>query len=49
MARYAIDQMFKKKLIIIPGGYMKLGIFVSRFIPTKLLLKIAYKIQERKK
>lgn len=49
VARYAIDQMFKKKLIIIPGGYMKLGIFVSRFIPTKLLLKIAYKIQERKK
>lgn len=48
VARYAIDKMFKGKLIIIPGKYMKLGIFFSRFLPTKLLLKVAYNIQKRK-
>ena len=48
VARYAIDKMFKGKLIIIPGMYMKLGIFFSRFLPTKLLLKVAYNIQKRK-
>ena len=37
VARYAIDEMFKDKLIIIPGIKVKLGIFFSRFltlIPT---------------
>ena len=48
VARYAIDKMFKNKLIIIPGFSMKLGIFFSRFLPTKLLLKISYNIQKRK-
>ena len=49
VARYAIDNMFKKKLIIIPGISVKLGIFFMRFIPTKLLLRITYRFQERKK
>jgi len=48
VARYAIDKMFKNKLIIIPGKVMKLGIFFSRFVPTKLLLRIAYNIQKKK-
>jgi short-subunit dehydrogenase len=48
VARYAIDMMFKNKLIIIPGLYVKLGIFFSRFIPTKMMLKISYNIQKRK-
>lgn len=48
VARYAIDKMFKNKLIIIPGFSMKLGIFFSRFLPTKLLLKISYNIQKIK-
>lgn len=48
VARYAIYKMFKNKLIIIPGFSMKLGIFFSRFLPTKLLLKISYNIQKRK-
>ena len=48
VARYAIDKMFKDKLIIIPGLSVKLGIFFSRFIPIKLLLKISYNIQKRK-
>lgn len=48
VARYAIDKMFKDKLVIIPGLTVKLGIFFSRFIPTKLLLKISYNIQKKK-
>ena len=48
VARYAIDEMFKDKLIIIPGFSVKLGIFFSRFLPTKLLLRISYNIQKRK-
>ena len=49
VAKYAIDKMFRKKLIIIPGISVKLGIFFMRFIPIKLLLRITYKFQERKK
>ena len=49
VARYAIDKMFRNKLIIIPGFKVKIGIFFSRFIPTKLLLKISYNIQKKKK
>ena len=49
VARYAIDKMFKRKLIIIPGASVKLGMFFIRFIPTKLLLKFTYNMQEQKK
>lgn len=48
VARYAIDKMFKNKLIIIPGFTVRMGIFFSRFLPTKLLLKISYNIQKKK-
>jgi len=48
VAKYAIDKMFKNKLIIIPGFTTKLGIFFNRFIPTKLSLKIVYNIQKKK-
>lgn len=48
VARYAVDKMFKNKLVIIPGTSVKLGIFFSRFIPIKLLLKISYNIQKKK-
>ena len=48
VAKYAIDKMFKNKLIIIPTIKMKLAIFFTRFVPTKLLLKITYNIQDRK-
>ena len=49
VARYAINKMFKRKLIIIPGFRVKLGMFFMKFLPTKLLLKITYNMQERKK
>ncbi len=48
VAKYAIDKMFQKKLLIVPTFSMKIGLFFSRFLPWKLLLKIVYKIQYRK-
>lgn len=49
VAKYAIDKMFKNKLLIIPGYTMKFSTFFARFIPIKVLLKITYKIQKKKK
>lgn len=48
VAKYAIDKMLKGKLIIIPTIKMKLAIFMTRLIPTKLLLRINYHIQNVK-
>ncbi len=48
VAKEGIDGMFKKKLLIIPGTKMKLTKFFSRFVPTKALLSMTYKIQKRK-
>lgn len=48
VAKYAIDQMFKEKLIIIPGFKMKCAKFFSRFISDKSLAKITYNIQKKK-
>lgn len=49
VAKYAIDMMFKKKLIIIPTWYMKVLIFSSKLLPTKLVLKSSYSIQNKKR
>ena len=48
VAKYAIDKMFKGKMIIIPTIKMKLAIFGIRFIPYRLQLIFAYHIQTRK-
>ena len=47
-AKYAIEKSLKNKLIIVPGLSMKLGLFLQRFIPYKLQLKITSLIQKRK-
>ncbi len=47
-ANYAITQMFKKKITIVPTFKMKALVFFARFLPTKLYIKIAAK-QQRKK
>lgn len=49
VAKYAVKKMFRGKLLIIPGIQMKMGVFFSRFMPTKLLLSIAFKIQHKKR
>ena len=49
VARYGINAMLKdKKLVIVPGFTTRMGIFFSRFLSTKSLLKITYNIQEKK-
>ena len=48
VAKYAIDQMFKRKLIIIPGFKMKFICSMNKFVPKKLLQKITYNIQKKK-
>ena len=49
VSKYAIKNMFKKKMIIVPSIKMKLGVFALRLLPTRLKLKISYKIQNGKK
>ena len=48
VAKYAIDKMFKNKMLIIPGVRMKLAKFFSRFISDKFMLRIIYRIQKKK-
>ena len=47
-AEYAIKKALKRKILIIPGKIVKLGVFFQRFLPTKLLLRISYNIQKKK-
>ena len=49
VATYAIDQMFKKKVVIVPGFKMKLALFARRFASRKMMRKITYNIQKSKK
>ncbi len=48
VAKYAMKNMFKKKMVIVPGFVMKLARFASKIAPEWLLLKIAYNQQRRK-
>lgn len=48
VAKYAIDKAEKGKLSIIPGTSMKLGTFLLRLAPEKLMLKISATIQKKK-
>lgn len=48
VAKYAIEKMFKKRLVIIPGFTIKCAYWFGRFIPVKSIMKIAYKIQSKK-
>ena len=48
VAKYAIDSMFKKKVVIVPGFKMKMALFGRRFLSRKTLRKITYNIQKSK-
>lgn len=48
VAKYAINKMFKHKMIIVPTMLMKLTLFFNRFAPYRLSLMVAYNIQKRK-
>ena len=47
VAEYAVDQMLKKKLVIIPGFKTKFVRFAG-LIPRKLLLRLNYNVQKKK-
>jgi short-subunit dehydrogenase len=49
VAKYGIDKMFKGKVIIVPGFFNKMSIFLRRFGSRGLARKITYKIQKAKK
>ena len=48
VAKYAVYNMLKGKLVIIPGFKMKLAKFFSRFLSDNLTLELAYNIQKNK-
>ena len=48
VAEYAINKLFKKKMIIVPTLRIKLGIFLLRLIPYRLQLIYCYHIQGKK-
>lgn len=48
VAKYAINKMFKRKLVIVPGFIMKCARFLTKITPSKLVLKIAYNQQHKK-
>lgn len=48
VASYAINKLFKGKLIIVPGIKIKLAVFGVRFLPTKMQLRLTYNIQDKK-
>lgn len=48
VGKYAVDNLFKKKLIIAPGLSIKLSRILINLLPLKFALKICYGFQKRK-
>lgn len=48
VAKYAIDKMFKNKLLIVPGLKIKATIFFNRLVSNKFAIKIVYNFQKKK-
>ncbi len=48
VAKYAIDGMFAKKVVMIPGVAMKVAHVGEKFMGEKALLKVAYFFQHKK-
>lgn len=48
VAKYAIDKMFKNKLVIVPSFKMKAILFFNRFVTNKFALKVVYNMQKKK-
>ncbi len=49
VAKMAVEKLFQKQLLIIPGLSMKLSYIASKILPLKWQLRVAYKIQHKKK
>ena len=48
VARYAIDNMFKGKYMILPGANNKMIRFLSKILPDKFIAKIVYNTVSKK-
>ncbi len=48
VARYAIDNMFKGKYMIIPGGNNKIIRILSKIAPDKIIGKVVYKMEQER-
>ena len=48
VAQIATDAMFDGKTLIIPGILMKAGYFLTKILPTDIILAFAYKFQKAK-
>ena len=49
VAKYAVDKTIKGKFLILPGLRIKLAKVCSKILPDKLVTKVCYYMQERKK
>lgn len=49
VARYGIDKMFQRKLLILPGTKIKIVRVLAKIAPEKLVASICMKMQEKKK
>ncbi len=49
VAKYAVNKMFKGKMVIVPGRLIKAALFFRHFVPEKPLVKIMYNMQKRKR
>ena len=47
-AKYAINKLFAKKLVIVPGFLNKCGHILSKIIPSKIVMAVTYRIQKKK-
>ncbi|MEG2235860.1 MAG: SDR family NAD(P)-dependent oxidoreductase [Clostridia bacterium] len=48
VAKYSIDKMFKKKLIILPGIISKLVRIITKIVPDNIISHFTYNIQKKK-
>ncbi len=48
VASYAVKKALKGKLLIVPGIINKMGVFVVRLVPRKLLTRVLYRFQKLK-
>lgn len=49
VAKYAVNKMFKKKIIILPGIKIKIARILAKISPEKLVARICYHMQEKKR
>jgi len=47
-AKFAIEKMFKRKLIIMPDASLRIMRVAQRFLPEKLMLKLTYNTQMKR-